>query len=421
MQVLPQDVDSQYGIAQSPIGPSPSQSPLAFQPFGRAPSGPPTAYTSALALSATASGSGNLSRLSQSPSDSTATATATTSRGPAASAEQADAAPGVAVSGGSSRGGDQQPPMGVTPPSEDSGSVRSTSGGGGEIDTLVDNAQAAQARDQPASPSSAVEPAITSPPSPRPPASSQDLQASDPSQGQGDSGIAAVSSPSTDQPPTDSQDPAQAAGLDAASLAGNESQAAAPPSSTELQQSMKAVLSGEDQAMQASLAAANAAGGEQVKDMLVPSPAPSSQGGPPLAQADHPYQADPSLAQASAPWNPPSESPPLQAAHSSPNVSEASTLGLSTDVAAGKESTASRAVGLQEQQPEQAGEGGNEQTWVDAEIGERTAASRGDASGQIADKFRWGSLSHMLHRWLHSHTHPHIQHAAHRGMLRYAL
>ncbi|KAL0035268.1 hypothetical protein WJX79_009470 [Trebouxia sp. C0005] len=41
VKVLTQDVDSQYGIAHSPIGPSPSQSPLAFRPFGSAPTGPP--------------------------------------------------------------------------------------------------------------------------------------------------------------------------------------------------------------------------------------------------------------------------------------------------------------------------------------------------------------------------------------------
>ncbi|KAL0054988.1 hypothetical protein WJX82_005488 [Trebouxia sp. C0006] len=85
VKVLPQDVDSQYGIAHSPIGPSPSQSPLAFRPFGSAPTGPPSAYSSALARTASASnnsnmsstalartasatGSGNISRLSESTS-----------------------------------------------------------------------------------------------------------------------------------------------------------------------------------------------------------------------------------------------------------------------------------------------------------------------------------------------------------------
>lgn len=408
MQVLPQDVDSQYGIAQSPIGPSPSQSPLAFQPFGPAPSGPPTAYTSALARSASASGSVNLSRLSRSPSGSTATATATatTSRGSAApavasaaAAEQADAAAGVAVLGGSPRGGDQEPPMGVTPPSEEPASVRVISGGGGEADTLVDDAQATQPRNQPVSFSLAVEPAITSPPSLKSPPALQDAQASDPVQIQEDSGIAAVSSPGTDQLPTDSQDSAQAAGSDAASRAGDDSQAATAPSSTELQQSMKAVLSGEDQAMQASLAAANAAGGEQVKDMLVPSS--HLQEGTLLAQAGRPPQADPSLTQASTSSNPSSGSPRLQAAESSPDGSPsvASTPGLSTDVAAGGELTTSRAVGVQEQQPEQAGECGDQQTWVDAETRDGTAARQGDASGQIADKFRWAaSVSHVALR-----------------------
>lgn len=63
VQVLPQDVDPQYGIAHSPLGPSPSQSPLA-RPFGAAPTGAPSAYTSAVARSSSLSSSDNLARLS---------------------------------------------------------------------------------------------------------------------------------------------------------------------------------------------------------------------------------------------------------------------------------------------------------------------------------------------------------------------
>ena len=274
MQVLPQDVDSQYGIAQSPIGPSPSQSPLAFQPFGPAPSAPLSAYTSALARSASASGSGNLSRQSKSPSDNkaTATATATAPGGGAAAAaaapaaEQGEVALGVAVLGGSPRGGAHKEPMGVTPPSEEDGtSLRSVTSSTAQTDTLAEEAQAAWASEQPVSFSSEMESTAS-----RPAAAPQDP---DLVQVQEGSAITAVTSQSTEQQPTDSsQNSAQAAGAEAA----DESQAAAPPSKTELQQSMKAVLSGEDQAMQASLAAANAAGGEQVKDMGVPSPSSSS-------------------------------------------------------------------------------------------------------------------------------------------------
>ena len=66
--MLPQDVDPEYGIAHSPLGPSPSQSPLAFKPFGAAPTAPPSAYSSAVARSSSLSNSGNLSRLSRSAS-----------------------------------------------------------------------------------------------------------------------------------------------------------------------------------------------------------------------------------------------------------------------------------------------------------------------------------------------------------------
>ena len=64
LQVLAQDIDPQYGIAHSPLGPSPSQSPIA-RPFGAAPTAPPSAYTSAVARSSSLSNSGNLSRLSR--------------------------------------------------------------------------------------------------------------------------------------------------------------------------------------------------------------------------------------------------------------------------------------------------------------------------------------------------------------------
>lgn len=65
LQVLPQDIDPQYGIAHSPLGPSPSQSPLA-RAFGPAPTVPQSAYTSALSRTASLSSSGKLSRLSRS-------------------------------------------------------------------------------------------------------------------------------------------------------------------------------------------------------------------------------------------------------------------------------------------------------------------------------------------------------------------
>ena len=214
MQVLPQDVDSQYGIAQSPIGPSPSQSPLAFQPFGPAPSAPLSAYTSALARSASASGSGNLSRHSKSPTDNKATATATaTAPGgaaavAAAAAEQGDVVPGVAVLGGNPRGAHGEP-VGVTPPSEEDGaSVRSVTSSTAQTDTWAEEVHAAQPSGQPVSSSSEMQSTAS-----RPAAAPQDP---DPVQVQEGSAITAVTSQSTKQQPTDSsQDSAQAAGTDA--------------------------------------------------------------------------------------------------------------------------------------------------------------------------------------------------------------
>lgn len=387
MQVLPQDVDSQYGIAQSPIGPSPSQSPLAFQPFGSAPSAPLTAYTSALARSASAGGSANLSRLSRSPSGGTPTPTP---------ADPAAVAPEDAVLGGGSWGGEQ--PAGLTPPSEDGASVGSVTSSTAQTDTLEDDAQAAQPSAQPMLSSSSTEAATMSHPALSPAARQERQQAS---QVQEASTIMSPLSP--DQPPTDAQASAEAAGADAeaACPAGRESQAG-PPSKTELQQS-KAVLSGEDQAMQASLAAANAAGGEQVKDAL-PVPSPHLQEDPSLAQADLPTPSHPTLTQASPGQEPPSEpSASQQTAQSSPDALPSTTAmpGLSRDAAAENEATASTAAGMQEQQPKQAGASGDDQSGADADS---LASRQGAASGQIADRFRWEGLGSVTRCLLHRHA-----------------
>ena len=441
MQVLPQDVDSQHGIAQSPIGPSPSQSPLAFQPFGSAPSGPLSAYTSALARSTFASGSGNISKLNRSISGSTATASRNQAAADSATAsEHHDAAPGLDGRGASL--GARQQTTAATPASDD-GSVHDNTS---QTNTLQDNAQSAEQTSQPTSPSPSRHLGTTrlSGSTQAAPQQSQSVQI------RGDAAGGGISQPITNQSPTDiqelaqqaptnaiaqaadeSQDAAsQAAGesQDAASQAAGESQAAASqaagesqaadgelqhatsqaadqsqaaadaPSESELQQSMDAVLRGEDQAMQESMAAANAAGGEQLKDLL---PTPSSEGDPP-AQADCPSPTHPTLIQAS---DPASTAAVLQGAASSPDVLTvpSAVLGVAADKTADVAAEVTVAAEMtspavpnsgQEQQLEQAETSGSEGAEISAEASDNTAAGQTSSSGQLADRFRLSSNIH---------------------------
>lgn len=422
-QVLPQDVDSQHGIAQSPIGPSPSQSPLAFQPFGSAPSGPPSAYTSALARSTSASGSGKISKLSRSTSGNTA---ATTTQSPAAAAAVAAVEPHDATLADDMRAGSpgaDEDTMGAASLSQDRLSVPSATGNISQTDTLQDNAQAPEQHIQSVSSSPIPQASTASVPGSAEagPQHQQSAQIGEDSAGAG------VSQPSNDQSPTGSHDSAKQAPADAAGQAADESQhvagqaadesqgaagqaadesqhaarqaanespaAANAPSETELQQSRDAVLSGEDQAMQESVAAANPAGGEQVKDSL---PAPSLARDPPR-QADCPNPTHPTLTPTSGP---PSESSGLQGAASSPDVPAVSSAMAAdmavADVAAADVSAAAEGTSPaddyttgqeQEVESKQAGSSG-----TGAEASDSTAAGQSSSSGQFADRLRSGFI-----------------------------
>ena len=417
MQVLPQDVDSQHGIAQSPIGPSPSQSPLAFQPFGSAPSGPPSAYTSALARSTSASGNGNMSKLNRSSSGSTATV----NRSPAATAataENHDAASAVDVRRGSL--GERQQATGATPWSEDGAVADNTP----QTDTLQDSTEGAEQSSETTSSSKSEESGSASLPG-----SVSSVHQAPSAQIEGEAAGAEVLQPSTDQSPTDTQDSAQQAPApargqaadepqDAASQAADESQDAASsaagdsqhaagpaadepqaaadaaPSKTELQQSMNAVLSGEDQAMQESMAAANAAGGEQLKDLF---PSPSKKDDP-LAQADHQSPTHPTLTQASSALGPPSG--PLQGAAASSSdalLGPAAVSRVAADKAAADVTAAAKVTSSEASSPEQARQlqqaeaERSEGAETGAEASDSTAAGQTNSSGQIAERFRSGS------------------------------
>ncbi len=265
VQVLTQDVDSQYGIAHSPIGPSPSQSPLAFHPFGSAPTGPPSAYSSALARTASASnnsnisgtalartasatGSGNISRLSESTSREEVTGELT--RG---SSENTGVSSGEVLTAAQS----SQQSL-TSPPEEDTGhqsAVNLTS----DVDSLLGSDPAAsQPSSEGKSTVAELDKTVTVS------ALSEATQQSAASDDQADTGDLQFQAGQL------SANSVLAASPEAASegmQAANKAPAAAP-NDAELQQSMDAMLSGEDQAMQESLAAANAAGGEHVGNFL---------------------------------------------------------------------------------------------------------------------------------------------------------
>ena len=270
MQVLPQDVDSQYGIAHSPIGPSPSQSPLAFRPFGAAAAGPLSAYSSALARSASASGSGTLSKLSRSTSNNTSNANISHAAGGTGTSQQ-DAHTHDHVATPSPKGSQQ--PVGLGPLQEEGSSVRSV-GSTASLTNAQDSTAPAQQSAQPSSTLLSPESANSSMPELTPPSH----QSSRPEQVMtDDSADAGQVSQDQQAAATDaSEDQPELADLAAATEANQAADAAQGPavSETQLQQSRNAVLSGEDQAMKESLVAANAAAGETVGDEL-----PSSSSG----------------------------------------------------------------------------------------------------------------------------------------------
>ncbi len=345
VQVLPQDVDSQYGIAHSPIGPSPSQSPLAFRPFGSAPPGPPSAYSSALARTASASnnsnisgtafartasatGSGNFSRLSENTSKEEVTGGS--SGLPRVSSEVTGVSSGDKLTAAQSsqqslisrQEEDKRHQSAVSltsdadslPGSDPAASLPSTEGRStvAELDTTATASALSEAAQQNAAFGDQTD--------------TGDLQFQ--------AGQLSINT-------------ALAAGPEAASE-GKQAADKAPataPNNAELQQSMDAMLSGEDQAMQESLAAANAAGGEHVG---------GSSG---LQQLS---TAEPSTSHTS----PPEEEAAAMAAGALPGG-----VWLTHDDPAAAEATGSN------QQP-------------GSEPADGPALEKSDSSGQIADRYR---------------------------------
>ncbi len=310
-------MDSQYGIAHSPIGPSPSQSPLAFRPFGSASSGPPSAYSSALARTASASnnssmstsvhaptastsGTANISRLSKSTSSGEVTAGSgeftAGSDGVTAGSSGVTAGSGAVTAGSSGitgassgallevqtvPGGIQQGDAEATAPAFDSSEAQQQALSAAGLTPLVEQHKGEEHAASIATDADSM------------PTSNQSAVQSDPSSATAaaaatanDAHLESKSTPHQATPPQSSTDQeadssafltrvdqlsiqpdpeavyqaaAEAAGPEATSEA-----TAAPPDEAELRQSMDAMLSGEDQAMKESLAAANAAGGERV-------------------------------------------------------------------------------------------------------------------------------------------------------------
>ena len=265
VQVLPQDVDSQYGIAHSPIGPSPSQSPLAFRPFGSAPTGPPSAYSSALARTASASNNSNMSSTALAR-----TASATGSGNISRLSESTSREEVTGVSGGLTRVSSE-----VTGGSSSGEVLTAAQSSQQSLTSLPEEDKAHQSR---ASLASDVDSSPGSDPAASLPSTEgkttvaeldRTVTASALSEAAQQNGV------SDDQTDTGelqfqagqlSTNSVLAAGPEAASEGMQAADKA--PNNAELQQSMDAMLSGEDQAMQESLAAANAAGGEHVGKFL---------------------------------------------------------------------------------------------------------------------------------------------------------
>ena len=345
LQVLPQDVDSQYGIAHSPIGPSPSQSPLAFRPFGAAPSAPPSVYSSALARTASASnntslhaaglarttsasGSGSVSRLSQVTSSNEATAATA-----AGSEEEQQQAPGDAALASLQEEGNSEQSAPSTASEVDSlpGDTQSVDPSGKDTDRQAEAPIAGTSSDWESEPQNA---------SPDEAAGSSDLQSRIDE-------LAILT------------EPAGAAAADSAAAQAAGEAAAPAPSEAELQQSLDAMLSGEDQAMKESLAAANAAGGERVADALASSSSGLQQ--PPAA-------------------NPSSSHAPLDTATAAAAENES---GVGAESAAEVEA---------ERPPDT-----EQQSDADAEPALNAPARQSSTSSQIAERYRSGFLSHHVY------------------------
>ena len=349
VQVLPQDVDSQYGIAHSPIGPSPSQSPLAFRPFGSAPAGPPSAYSSALARTASASnnsnmsgtalvrsasatGSGNISRLSES-----------TSREEVTGVSGGLTRVSSEVTGGSSSGevltAAQSSQQSLTSLPEEDKAHQSRAKLASDVDSLPDSDPAASLPSTEGKTTVAeLDRTVTASALSE---AAQQNAASDDQTDTGDlqfqAGQLSTNSVLADGPEAASE------GMQAADKAP-----ATAPNNAELQQSMDAMLSGEDQAMQESLAAANAAGGEHVGKFLTA----RSSG----------LQQMPTAEPSSGHTSPPEEEAAALAAGASP---------------AGDGPTNDQAV------PEATGSN----LQPGSESAEGPALEKGDGSGQIADRY----------------------------------
>ena len=348
LQVLPQDVDSQYGIAHSPIGPSPSQSPLAFRPFGTAPSAPPSVYSSALARTASASnntslhaaglarttsasGGGIASRLSQVTSSNEATAATA-----AGSEEEQQQAAGDAALASLQEEGNLEQSAPSTASEVDSlpGVTQSVDPSGKVTDSQAEAPIAGTSSNWESQPQNA---------SPDEAAGSNDLQ----------SRIDELSILT---------EPAGAAAADSAAAQAAGEAAAPAPSEAELQQSLDAMLSGEDQAMKESLAAANAAGGERVADAL----ASSSSG---LQQ-------------------PPAVNPSPSAPSSAPSYT-ATAAAAEDESGVGSESATEAKA---ERPPDT-----EQQSDADAEPALNAPARQSSISSQVAERFRSGFLSQHVY------------------------
>lgn len=342
VKVLTQDVDSQYGIAHSPIGPSPSQSPLAFRPFGSAPTGPPSAYSSALARTASASNNSNISGTALGRTAS-ATGSSNISRLSESTSRQevtgVNSGPTRVSNDGELLAAAQSSQQSLKRPTEEDKHQHSSVSLTSDVDSLPGSDPAAS---QPSTEgkSTVAELDLTV----RASALSEATQQSTASGDQADTGVLRFQ---TGQLSINTV-LATAGGPQAADKAP-----AAAPNDAELQQSMDAMLSGEDQAMQESLAAANAAGGDHVSDFL-----PSRSSGLQLLST-----ADPSTS------------------HTTPPEEEAAALVADA---------LPQGDGPTNDEPAAEASGSNQQPV--SEPADRPALEKSSGSGQIADRYSKLSL-----------------------------
>ncbi|KAL0035726.1 hypothetical protein WJX77_000104 [Trebouxia sp. C0004] len=368
VKVLPQDVDSHYGIAHSPIGPSPSQSPLAFRPFGSAPAGPPSAYSSALARTASAStnsnipgtalartasttGSSNISRLSES---TTREAVTGVSSGPTRVSSE-----NTGVSSGEVLAPAQSSQQSLTSLPEEDRRLQSAVSLTSDVDSLPGSDPAAS---QLSTAGNSTVGELDKTVTPSAPSKAQQSTASGDQADTGDLQFLAGQL---------SINAVLAAGPLAASegLQATDKAPAAAPNEAELQQSMDAILSGEDQAMQESLAAANAAGGEHVSNFL-----PSRSSGLQLLST-----AEPS----SCHTPPPEEEAAALAAGALPAGDGPIDDEPAAALAAGALPAGDGPI---DDEPAAEATGSNQQPA--SELADGPALEKSDGSGQIADRYR---------------------------------